>query len=71
MSRFGTVLTSTETSNWVLSFGLCAMQYGSRNYIMTILKTQFLGKTLHNVKKRILSEGFTGTSGIYFVNIGG
>ena len=46
------------------------MQYGSRNYIMTILKTQFLGKTLHHVKKRILSEGFTQTSGIYLVNIG-
>ena len=59
MSRFGTVLTSTETSNWVLSFGLCAMQYGSRNYIMTILKTQFLGKTLHHVKKRFYQMGFT------------
>ena len=33
------------------------MQYGSHNYIMTILKTQFLGKTLHHVKKRFLLDG--------------
>ena len=45
------MLTSTETSNSGLSLGLCAQQNSPHNYVMTILKTQFLRETLHHAKK--------------------
>ena len=71
MSRFGTVLTSTEnvqlgTEFWTLCNAIRFAQLYYDNIKDTIFRQNVTSR-----EKKILSEGFTGTSGIYFVNIGG
>ena len=58
MNRFGRICIHENNQSNVV-FGFCALQYGSQNCVMTILKTQFFRETLHQVKKNCMRGEFT------------